>query len=525
MDENSFSRRQFLWFSAGATGVVALAGCGGKSPQGGGKPKKGGTLTIGQADNPTTLDPQDTNDNLSFSIEKTMFERLIDFDQHMKLVPSLATAWHASADAKEFTLDLRHGVTFHDGAPFDAEAVKTNFDRVRDKKNGLKRWSLYSNIAEIVPDGKYRVRFRLSEPFGAFLANLAHPAGGIISPKAIKENGKDLSHHPVGTGPFSFVEWKLGEQVKVKRFPKYWDAGKIRLDAITFKPVPEAQSRLDGLRTKELQLIYPLPPVDYKAMKKASGTTVWEGPSIFVNRLSMNVLHKPFDDKRVRQAMNYAVDKKALVAVVAYGHAKPMDSPIAPNVFGYSHVMTYPHDVAKAKSLLKEAGYPNGFSFTLWTSNTTEARNLAEAIQQQLAQASIKMKIQTFEGPTLDNLLFQPASQNKEQASLDGWSPSTGDADWGLRPLLSKEAWPPTLYNTSFYDNPTVNKKIDAALATADKAERQKLYAEVQKIVMDDAPWVFLYISDQLAGTTSDLHGIYVLPDQTLVVKNGYFTG
>jgi glutathione transport system substrate-binding protein len=525
---NSFraSRREFLRLAAAggaslaAPAVLAACGAASKAPSGG--PRAGGTLIVTQSDNPTTLDPQDTNDNIALSIEKTMFERLIDFDRKMNLVPGLATKWSASPDAMEFTFELRQGVKFHDGAPFNAAAVKANFDRVRDKSNGLRRWSLYNNIDQILIDGDYRVRFRLTQPFGAFFNSIAHPAGGIISPQAIATFGKDAGHHPVGTGPFKFVEWRLGQDVTVARNHDYWNDGAIHLDKIVFKAVREAQSTLDMLQAGQAHFVYPVPPVNFASVAGWSKATAVEGPSIYVNGMSMNNLHPPFSDPRVRQALNYAVDKQALLKVISYGHATALDSPMAPGTPGHVKVKTYGHDVKKAKSLLAEAGYGNGFSFTLWC--TTATSPLAEFLQQQMQAVGVSASIQTYEGPTLTNLEYQPPEQNKLQAVVTGWSPSTGDADWALRPLFARTSWPPTLFNTAFYESAGVDEDVKKGLQTADWGARSAAYADAQRRIMDDAPWVFMHCQNVLAGVSREVGGAYVLPDATLVVSRAYFT-
>jgi len=525
ISRREFVRRASLLGGGAMLGPSLLAACGPGQPaqSPGTGAKAGGSIVVAQTTNPTTLDPQDTNDNLSFSIEKTMYDTLIAFDDKMNHVPGLATKWSASADAREFTFELRSGVTFHDGTPLNAQAVKASFDRVRDKSNNLRRWSLFNNIAEVVPVSDLRVTFRLMEPFGAFFGNVAHPAAGILSPAAIKQYGKDMRNHPVGTGPFKFVEWKLGERVVVERNPSFWQSGEPKVDRMTFRPVPEAGSRVAMLQTGEAQLVFPLPPIEVDRIRNHQEATVWEGSSIYAQYVALNNLKKPLDNKLVRQALNYAVDKTALIQVIARGHGKALDSPLAHDTWGHKSVKTYPYDVQKAKDLLRQAGYASGFRSKLWTLNTTESQDLGVAIQQQLKQAGVDIEIVPMEGPTRTNLLYKPPGENQMEMNLGGWSPSTGDGDWALRPLLARSSWPPTLFNTSFYDNPQVNDDIQQALSTADEAKRKRAYAHAQEVIVEDCPWIFLYVSRVFAGVRRNIGGMIVLPDDILAVRTAYF--
>lgn len=516
--------RATLLSGAAILGPSVLAACGGgqSSAQPSGQPKAGGSIVVAQATNPTTLDPHDTNDNLSFSIEKTMYETLIGFDDKLNHVPGLATKWTTNSDATQFTFELRSGVKFHDGTPFNAEAVMASFDRVRDKANGLRRWSLFNNIAQVIPSGENRVTFKLTEPFGAFFGNMAHPASAIISPTALKQYGKEVRSHPSGTGPFRFAEWKLGERVAVERNLDYWQKTLSYVDRMTFRPVPEAGARVAMLLTNEAQFVYPLPPIEVDRVRNDKGATVWEAPSILVSYVAMNNLKKPFDSKLVRQAMNYAIDKNAIIQVVLRGRGKAMDSPLAQDTWGHKTVKTYPYDVKQAKDLLAQAGYPNGFKTKLWSGNATETKDLAVTIQQQLKQVGVDVEVEAFEGPTLTNLLYKPAEENQMQMAISGWSPSTGDGDWALRPLLAKSSWPPTLFNIAFYDNAKVNEDIRTGLATADDAKRKQAYADAQQVVMDDAPWIFLYVAQNFAGIRRNAGGMIVQPDNILAVQKAF---
>lgn len=513
---------------AAAIGVlslsVLLAGCS-KSNQGGSSAKKANELVVAQAANPTTMDPHDTQDTLAYGIQETMYEGLLGFDKDMKVVPVLADGMPTLApDAKSVTFKLKQGVKFQDGTDFNAEAVKINIERLKNPDNKLKRASLVSTVDKVEVVDPYTVKILLNKPFAAIIQTFAHPGTMMISPKAIKEIGKDLNRRPVGTGPFQFVEWKDGQYVVVKKYDGYWNKDKAaKVDKITFKPVVEAGSRVAMLKTGEVQFIYPLPSEQVDNVKGDANIVVDKAPSIIERYIVLNVTQKPLDDKRVRQALNYAVDNEALTKVVYKGLASPASSAIAPNVWGFQKQQMYTRNVEKAKQLLAEAGYPDGFEITLWAPNDTERAKIAEFVQQQWQAIGVKAKIQQMEFVALTNQLSVKPSESKLQAAVNGWSPSTGEADWGIRPLLTKDMFPTAGFNTGFYTNDSVEGNIQTGLTSANEKDRLDAYAAAQKTIVEDAPWVFLVVPDNVAGKRKNLTGVYVLPDATLSVSGAAF--
>lgn len=476
-------------------------------------------IVMGLDANIIGLDPADLNDNLSMTATRTMLQGLYGFDKDMKMHPVLAESYTANDNATEFVFKLRHGVTFHDGAPFNAEAVKISFDRARDPANHLKRMSLYAPIDHIDVVDEYTVRIVLKEPFGAFVNNLAHPAYAISSPKAIATYGKELGRHPVGTGPFVFKSWQTDTFTAVKN-EHYWKPGMPQVDSITIKSVPENGARLAMLQAGEAQFIYPMPPEMVKAVEKSPTIDVVDTKSIFAFYVALNNMRKPFDNPKVREALNYAVDKQAMIKVVYGGYAVPLDSALPRLLSGYvSQGAPKPYDPAKAKALLAEAGYPNGFESTLWGGNTTLARRAMEFLQQQFAAVGVKVQVEPLESGVAAAKIWSVKTPEEATTLMQytGWSASTGDADWGLRPLLYGKAFPPVLFNTAYYNNPEVNAQIEAGLTTADPAKRQAAYTKVQSIVWKDNPWIFLVSPDILSAKSKKLSGIHVMPDgQTL---------
>ncbi|MBV9751569.1 MAG: glutathione ABC transporter substrate-binding protein GsiB, partial [Hyphomicrobiales bacterium] len=300
-------------------------------------------LVIGVDSNMPHLDPANTNDTLSQSVERTMYQGLFGFDKDMKLIPALAEKVDADETATEFTFHLRHDVTFHDGTPFNADAVKVNLERVMDPENHLSRRSLVSMVSHVDVVDPYTVKIVLSQPFGAFVNNMAHPGTFMISPKALAQYGKDIATHPVGTGPFKFVSFAT-DTVKTTKNEAYWKSGLPKVDGVTFKSVPENGSRFAMLQTGEAQFIAPLPAELVKAAQGIPTLNVVISPSIIVRYVALNNMKKPFADVRVREALNYAVDKEAFTKIVFSGYAAPLDAPIPPKLAFYAKQGEWPYD-------------------------------------------------------------------------------------------------------------------------------------------------------------------------------------
>jgi len=506
-----------LWLLGWVLVAVGLCAC---------QPEGERVITIGQsADLFISLDPQHTMDNASYSIQKPMLEGLIGFNEKMEQIPQLAEKWDASPDARVYTFYLRKGVKFHDGTPFNAAAVKDNFDRVRNPDNKLLRYTLYKVISQMDVLDEYTVRFTLSEPFGAMIATFAHPAGAISSPTAVKNEGKDYGTKPVGTGPYKFAEWVPNDHITLVKNSDYWDrANAAKVDKLIIKSMPEDGSRLAMLQKGEAQFINPVPYAMAEVVQQDKSLSLVESESVYTSWVAINIQKQPFNDVRVRQALNHAIDKEAIIKALLRGHAKLADSPLAPRVWGYIPVKTYPYDPAKAKALLAEAGYPNGLpkKVLLRGSAQTSRKEVMVALQGQLKQVGVDVEVLALSVPALRERLA-PLAENRGELDFAGFSPSTGDADWGLRPILTKDNWPPTNYTIGFYTNPKVEEAIKAGLQTADPAKRKAAYAEAQRVIMDDCPWIFLWVEYLLGGSRANVGGISTQPDGIGFYRSVYY--
>jgi len=489
-------------------------------------PSFAGTKDIIYASESTakSLDPHDTSDTYSGAIERAMFQGLMGFDEKLNIIPLLAESYTFNEAATQFTFKLRKGITFHDGAPFNAEAVRVNIARMMTGK--YKRSSLMKPVKELKVIDDYTVQFNLKEPFGAFVNAIAHPGSLIQSPKAIAKYGDDVSKHPVGTGAYMFDEWVSGSHVKIVKNPNYW-RGDVKVDSITFRPIPESGSRLAMLRAGQAHYIYPMPAELLKVAERDNKLEIIKQPSIIARYLVMNTQYKPFQDVRVRQAVNYALDKPAMIKIAWGGAATQLDSIIPPNLQFYKKQSAWPYDLNKAKALMKEAGYEKGFEVVFLTPNASNRLRATEMAQQQLKKIGITGKIQSMDIASFYNKLESHRADDATPVpfiGFGGWSASTGDADWGTRPLISTDAFPPSMSNFGFFSDKKVDDFITKGLASANPDVRKNAYADLQDYVWNQAPWGYLFVDTMVAAKTKKLKGIYPMPDGAFSVEKAELT-
>ncbi|MEW6045347.1 MAG: glutathione ABC transporter substrate-binding protein [Bacillota bacterium] len=480
------------------------------------------TITVATGTDAVRLDPPDMTDNPSETVLRHIMDGLVEFDERLNIRPALAERWEFANDGKDVIFYLRKGVRFHDGTPFNAQAVKANFDRILTSK--LRRTALYAPYVDSVEArDAYTVVFHLKFPFGAFLHHLAHGAGLIQSPANIQRWGEKVGQHPVGTGPYRFVEWIPGDHITLEANPEYW-RGRPKADRIVFRVVPEDATRVFQLQTGEADVITFVPPSEVPRLQAGAETNVLVRDSLRVIYVGFNTQRKPFDDPRVRQAINYAINKELIVSQVLGGFAQVSDSPMAPLVNGYCSTGGYPYDPQKARELLRAAGYPGGLDVTLWAPQGRYLKDYetAVAIQAMLQQVGVRAQLRTFEWATyLRNIFDVPKEQATYQMFLLGWAPSTGDADWVVRPLLHSSSHPPG-DNASYYSNPAVDRLIEQGMRVSDPAARAQVYCEAQKQIVADAPWAFLHVLKQIVGVRSNLQGVKVLPIEIVLVKDAW---
>ncbi|HEX3031048.1 MAG TPA: ABC transporter substrate-binding protein, partial [Bacillota bacterium] len=396
------------------------------------------------------LDPINVTDGESLYVTQQIFDTLLEYeDDSTEVKPSLATEWENSKDGKEWTLKLKQGVKFHDGTPFNAEAVKFNFDRWRDEKNPYHKgdFAYYPTmfggfpgiIKDVVVVDEYTVKFVLTTPQAPFLANLAMATFGISSPEAIKKYGDDYFKNPVGTGPFKFVKWEKDQQIVVAKNADYW-GDKAKVDQIVFRVIPDNSARFLELKAGTIDAMVGLNPDDVESVKGDANLQLLLRPSMNVGYMALNMEKKPLDNQKVRQAINHAINKQALIDAFYAGLAKTAKNPLPPSLWGYNDkVKGYEYDPAKAKALLAEAGFPNGFEIKLWAMPVArpympQPKEIGQAIQQDLAKVGIKATIVTYDWSTY----LQKGESGEPELYLIGWTGDNGDPDNFLYALLHK---------------------------------------------------------------------------------------
>lgn len=484
----------------------------------------GNDLVIANSSDAVSLDPAGSNDVPSSNVAANIYESLVKQDQNMELQPSLAESWELVED-NVWEFKLREGVKFHDGSDFNAEVVKMNIERVLDKDVASPRSFLYSMVTDIEVVDDYTVRFTTEFPFSPLPAHLRHNGGAMVSPKLIEEDyaameageepGSVINENPVGTGFFKFEEWVPGQHIKLVRNDDYWGEP-VKLDSVTFKVVSEDLTRVAELRTGDSHISDPLSPSDVAEIENTDGLHVNTQGSVSLSYVGFNMEKEPFNDPRVRQAINMAIDRSQIIDGIYNGVGIPAIGPLAPDVFGYDpNVPGLEYDPEKAKELLAEAGFEDGFSTTLWTNDNRERMDMATNIQAQLKEFGIEVEIEVMEwGAYLD----QTANGEHDMFIL-GWSTVTGDADYGLYALLhSDNVGEPG--NRTFTQDPELDALLDEARQTSDAEERAELYRQIQEMLVDIAPMLYIHHQEYLLGVSDKVQGLIQDPTGILRLQN-----
>ena len=482
-------------------------------------------MVIGLLAEPVTMDPPQITDLNSTRVIKRMFEGLTAQELGTyKIVPGLAQSWDISRDGLTYTFKLRPNVKFHDGTPLTAEAVRFCFERQMNDKGPYYATGTYpyvkgflGNVAGVEVIDPLTVQIKLKSPLTPFLQYLAHHSLYIYSPEALKKYGKDIVKNPVGTGPFKLETWEPGVKVVLARNDQYW-GGAPKIRQAIYVPIIEAQARLAAVKTGEIDLTMDVPPDSLAELRKDPDIVVAETNSSAVWYVTLNTRHPILKDKRVRQALNYAVNKDAIIRDILKSTAIVARGPLSP-VYGAYYEETlraYPYDLEKARALLKEAGHPNGFELTFMVpesgSGMQSPVEMATVIQANLGQIGVRAKIQTMEwGAYLKKYLEAP-----DMAEMS-WNPSIGDPDHMMYMLLSSDRFPPA-FNAGFFQNDKVDELLRKGRTTIDEKARIPLYREAQKLVVEEAPWIFVDHGKQVIVHRKRVQGFRLHPNFDLVL-------
>lgn len=471
------------------------------------KGNPGGTLVVARQADAESLDPQFTSSISTVSIvHHHVYENLVQHDEDMEIKPMLAESWEQIDDVT-WEFYLREDVTFHDGTPFNATAVKKTIDRSQDPEVASPRAIMFSSVKEVVVVDEYTVRFVLKEPFAPLLSNLASHEGAIQSPKAIDELGKDLGQQPVGTGPYKFVSWTPGDEIVFEKNSAYWgEPGKT--DKIVWKIVPEDSTRLAMLETGEAHVAEPIPSADMERIKASSTMSLYTSEALGTEWVGFNTSAKPLDDVRVRQAISYAIERSTLIDGVYSGVGTLATSTLGQKVLGFSNNLpSYEYDLDEAKRLLKEAGYGEGFEITITTPESRERQNLAEVLQSQLKGIGIDVKINIMEPASY----YEAAANGEVEIFIGSWRNATGDGDYNQFNLFHSSSIGPT-GNYFYYNNPKVDALIEKGRAVTDLTERNEVYHQLQTIELENALYIPIRNIENLAATSKNVDGLLMTP-------------
>jgi len=464
-----------------------------------------------------SLDPVQGTTTTIDNIIDYMAQTLIGIDETGALVPLLATEWSTSEDGLTMDLTLREGVVFHDGTPLTADVVVWNFERLLDPNVNVPRRGPYAPIESVEAVDDLHVRLHLSQPAPYMAGALTQTTAAIVSPASIDLEGNSYENitHLVGTGPYTFTSRSFGERIVVTRFEDYWGE-KPYYDEVVFHIVPEATTRESLLLSGQVDMIILPPASDIPALEANPAVEVVFGPSNRTIFIVINTSKPPLDDARVRQALNYAVDKEAIVQGILFGAADVMDAPMAESLFGYTSIGAYPYDPERARELLAEAGVEPGeltLDFMSPTGRYVQDFPASQAIANYLADVGITANVRTMDWPTYVGTMTQPVDSNETQLHLLGWAPAFMDASQQMLQFQQSQH-PPAGLATSFYTNPEVEDLIARANATVADAERADLYAQAARLIWEDAPWIFLWVQRFPMVHSADVTNISGLPNE-----------
>lgn len=483
----------------------------------------GGTLIFGRGGDSVALDPAAVTDGESFTVTKNVFDTLLDYgDDNTNVQAALATDWNVSEDGLTYTFELLENVKFHDGTDFNADAVVFNFDRwMNGKEAGFYYYqSMFGGfkgddghvIKDVIATDDFTVEITLNRPQAPFLQNIAMNPFAIASPAAIEKFGDKFGENPVGTGPFVFQEWKRNDKIVLVKNENFWLEGYPKLDSVIYRAIPDNSARLNALISGELDLVDGVSPNDVQMIEDNADLQTMFRPSMNVGYLGLTSNREPLNNKLVRQALNHAVPKQDLIDSFYAGQAEPAKNPMPPVIAGYNDdIEPYEYDLDKAKALLKEAGYEDGFTMELWAMPVPrpympDGQKVAEVLKNNFAKIGVEAEIKTYEWATY----LEKARAGEADSFLLGWTGDNGDADNFLYVLLDEDNIGSNNY--AYFKNDEVHDLLIEAQSIPDLDQRNELYRQAQVIIHEEAPWIPLVHSNPALAAQNYVKGFIPHP-------------
>lgn len=464
------------------------------------------------------LDPAEQTTTTIANIVDYMFETLVDLHPTKnEIVPRLATRWQISRDGLTYTFTLRRGVMFHDGTPFNAQAVKFTLERLQDPRVAMALRFLATPITSVEAPSDDTVRITLNKVTPTFLADLSTTQFAMVSPAAVQRAGDRWRTAPAGggTGPYVFKEWRRGDSILLERNPTYWGK-RGPFEEILFRVVPDAGTRLAQVLAGDAHQAMLPPAPDMRGLRQNPRVRVVEADSDRVIFVAMNTQWGPFKDARVRRAMNYAINKRAILASVLFDLGTVVDAPCPSMMFGYSKVRDggWPFNPVRAKQLLAEAGYADGFEVDFFspTGRYIQDFQFAQAIAAQLRNVNVRASVSTMDWPSYVAMIQTPLERTRIQMLVLGWAWPVLDCDGVLYGQFHTTSHPPRGLGPAFYNNPRADQLLDQQRQEARTERRRALLKEAQEIIWNDAPWIWLWTQKWYVITARNLEGVLIHP-------------
>jgi len=479
----------------------------------GGSASAQGVLRIGLNDDPDALDPTISRAYTGRLVFAALCDKLFDVTPDLKIVPQLATGYEWAADHRSVVLKLRPGVKFHDGEPFNADAVRFNIDRHINTPGSFRK-SEIGEITKVDVVDDLTVRFALSEPVTPLIAALTDRAGMMVSPKAARELGDRFGTKPVCAGPYRFVERVAQGKIVLERFAGYWDKANVQVERVEFVPITDSTARLASLRSGDLHMIERVSPTDLGQIRQDARLKVVGVPELGFQVIRLNVANGPksktFADVRVRQAVDLAIDRETVVQTVFNGEYIAGNQWISPsNMYYNAKLPVRKRDVARARQLLREAGQPN-LAFTLIVPPERDRQEASLVIQAMLAEVGVTMTIQTQENVTM----LQAGKRGDFEAYFTFWS-GRPDPDGNIYTHYTCKG----AQNDPRFCNETFDALVTKARHVAEPAERKKLYDQATEILLREVPSLHLWHRRVFTGYSIKVQGFTPHPDGIIRVK------
>ncbi|MGQ0571584.1 MAG: ABC transporter substrate-binding protein [Armatimonadota bacterium] len=454
----------------------------------------------------------------NFGIVNQVTEQLVRIDQTGKIIPLLAESWAIAGGGTQWTLSLRRNVRFHDGSPFNAAAVKYNIERLLRISPVAVTFRAIDRI-EVVDDATVRIVTKY--PFAPMMNLLTYAPVVMSSPAAAEPAGLRYGTPQVGavgTGPFRWVHHLPGQEIRLEANREYW-GGAPRVDALVVRPFVEAGARVIALESGQIDVAFLTPPVEARRLEANRQFTIHRPESERIVMFILNNTWGPLRDRRVRQAIFYAIDRETIVSRLLAGAAIVARSSSPTLAFGYAPACTYNYDPSRAKSLLKNAGFPDGFTvkFHYPTGRFNAGDQVIEAVQANLAQVGIRMEVERMEFAAWFTMSRRPAESNPIQMSVASLGAAQLDAGLGIQSNFSSAAWPPRGFNGSFYKNDEVDRLVDEIERIMDEKKRRTLARLLQTMVCADVPMIFMYQERQVHAAKASVKGLEWDPTQVLL--------